>query len=43
MTNPEHLIEPYISKLLPGLSGEISSEATSNQSPLLTENEWDAA
>jgi NADPH:quinone reductase-like Zn-dependent oxidoreductase/NAD(P)-dependent dehydrogenase (short-subunit alcohol dehydrogenase family) len=40
MTNPEHLIEPYISKLLPGLSGEISSEATSNQSPLLTENEW---
>jgi NADPH:quinone reductase-like Zn-dependent oxidoreductase/NAD(P)-dependent dehydrogenase (short-subunit alcohol dehydrogenase family) len=41
MTNREHLAEPYIFGLLPGLSGGISPEFTKNDSPLLTEREWE--
>lgn len=40
MTNREHLLEPFIFGLLPGLSRESSPEAARNQSPLLNESEW---
>jgi NADPH:quinone reductase-like Zn-dependent oxidoreductase/aryl carrier-like protein len=40
MTNREHLLEPFIFGLLPGLSRESSPEAAQNESPLLTEKEW---
>ncbi|KAH7372371.1 polyketide synthase-like protein [Pyrenochaeta sp. MPI-SDFR-AT-0127] len=40
MTNREHLLEPFIFGLLPGLSRECSPEAAQNHSPLLTESEW---
>jgi NADPH:quinone reductase-like Zn-dependent oxidoreductase/NAD(P)-dependent dehydrogenase (short-subunit alcohol dehydrogenase family) len=41
MTNREHLVEPYIFGLLPGLSGGTSPESTENNGPLLTEREWE--
>ena len=40
MTNREHLLEPFIFGLLPGLSRESSPEAAQNQSPLLNRSEW---
>lgn len=40
MTNREHLLEPYIFGLLPGLSQEASPESAKNNSPLLLESEW---
>jgi NADPH:quinone reductase-like Zn-dependent oxidoreductase/NAD(P)-dependent dehydrogenase (short-subunit alcohol dehydrogenase family) len=40
MTNREHLLEPYIFGLLPGLSREASPESAKNNSPLLNESEW---
>jgi NADPH:quinone reductase-like Zn-dependent oxidoreductase/NAD(P)-dependent dehydrogenase (short-subunit alcohol dehydrogenase family) len=40
MTNQEHLVEPYIFGLLPGLSQDTSLESATNHSPLLAESEW---
>lgn len=40
MVNREHLLEPYIFGLLPGLSREASPESAKNDSPLLNEEEW---
>ncbi|KAH7075847.1 polyketide synthase-like protein [Paraphoma chrysanthemicola] len=40
MTNREHLLEPYIFGLLPGLSRDASPESAKNNSPLLNESEW---
>jgi NADPH:quinone reductase-like Zn-dependent oxidoreductase/NAD(P)-dependent dehydrogenase (short-subunit alcohol dehydrogenase family) len=40
MTNPELLLEPYISGLVSGLSEETQPESAENNSQLLTQSEW---
>jgi len=40
MTNREHILEPFIFGLLPGLSQKKNPDVVLNQSPIMTEGEW---